>query len=114
MTDIDAHRPSPIPRSPDGLPLTLRRMYHHSRQTFLSLTAQRARQSSTRQALFDELDPTRRAQPVTPVAPSPQSAPNPVSPPARGESDKLIRFTELDDAEVGTMWADLRRSLGER
>lgn len=89
-------------------------MYHHSKQTFLSLTAQRARQTSTRQALFDELDPSRQRQVVTPSTPNSQASPSPMSPMARGESDKLIRFTELDDAEVGTMWADLRRSLGER
>lgn len=88
-------------------------MYHHSKQTFLSLTAQRARQTSTRQALFDELDPSRQRQVVTPSTPNSQSSPA-MSPMVRGESDKLIRFTELDDAEVGTMWADLRRSLGER
>lgn len=88
-------------------------MYNHSKQTFLSLTAQRARQTSTRQALFDELDPNRQRQVVTPVTPNSQASPS-AMPMTRGQSDKLIRFTELNDAEIGSMWADLRRSLGER
>ncbi|BEI81265.1 hypothetical protein CcaverHIS002_0204250 [Cutaneotrichosporon cavernicola] len=32
----------------------------------------------------------------------------------RQRDDQLIRFTELDDPAVQRLWADLRRSLGER
>lgn len=87
-----------------------RRMYHHSPQTFLSLTAQRARQTSTRHALYDEPDTRRGASPATTSVPT-----SPASPQVgRQRDDQLIRFTEVDDSSVQRLWADLRRSLGER
>ncbi|WOO85631.1 Protein crossbronx [Vanrija pseudolonga] len=87
-------------------------MYHHSRQTFLSLTAQRARQSATRQVLFGEPDAPSRPMSL------------PASPSLGGGSSSstwnshddhhMIRFTELDDGAVSRLWGDMRRSLGER
>jgi hypothetical protein len=74
-------------------------MYHHSPQTFLSLTAQRARHSAAAAALYGT---SASAQASAPDGKDTASG-----------QDKLIRFTELDDAAVGRIWADLRRSLGE-
>lgn len=85
-------------------------MYHHSRQTFLSLTAQRARQTTTRHTLWDEPDMHRGAS-----AASTHVSTSPASPQiGRQRDDQLIRFTELDDPAIERLWADLRRSLGER
>lgn len=75
------------------------RMYHHSPQTFLSLTAQRARHSATRQTLYDDPDPHARVPAATTST--------------EAHSGKVIQFTELDDGAVGRLWADMRRSLGE-
>lgn len=85
-------------------------MYHHSLQTFLSLTAQRARQTSTRHTLFDEPDSRRGAAPASAHVPTAPASPQV----GRQRDDQLIRFTELDDPAVQRLWADLRRSLGER
>lgn len=70
-------------------------MYNHSRQTFLSLTAQRARHSSTSQVLYGE-DVSGSSSGAN--APKPQ----------------VISFPEVDDEAVERLWADLRCSLGER
>lgn len=76
-------------------------MYHHSPQTFLSLTGQRARHSSTKQALYDDV---------------PEAGTSAASVDGSGApgGDHFIQFTELEDTAVQRLWADLRRSLGER
>jgi len=79
-------------------------MYHHSPQTFLSLTAQRARHSSSKQALYDDIP---EHAPATGQAASSTGS-------VDAPGDRLIQFTEIDDEDVGRLWADLRRSLGER
>lgn len=81
-------------------------MYTHSPQTFLSLTAQRARHSSTKQALYD--DAPEHAAAGSQGQASASSAASVDAPGVR-----LIQFTEIDDEAVGRLWADMRRSLGE-
>lgn len=66
-------------------------MYKHSPQTFLSLTAQRARHSASRQELYGEDDMG-----------------------SSSASSQFIHFTELEEGGADRLWADLRRSLGER
>jgi hypothetical protein len=66
--------------------------------------AQRARHSSSKQALYDD----------APDSQAPASCVGSVDGSAPG-GDHFIQFTELDDdTAVQRLWADLRRSLGER
>nr|XP_019011149.1 uncharacterized protein I206_04461 [Kwoniella pini CBS 10737]OCF49930.1 hypothetical protein I206_04461 [Kwoniella pini CBS 10737] len=78
-------------------------LYHHSHQTFLSLTTQRSLHSASRSTLFPE---------NYPAPPSP-SRTRKISGQSMTEEmgKQAIRFMELDKDEESSLWEDLKASL---
>ncbi|WVQ99435.1 hypothetical protein IAU59_006570 [Kwoniella sp. CBS 9459] len=90
-------------------------LYHHSRQTFVSMTSQRALHSSSRSILYPDAAtalnqipsfPTRESLVSTPVRTRKISGQS-----ISDEGMKVIKFNEVNDAEQKELWESLRRSV---
>ncbi|WVF71493.1 hypothetical protein IAT40_006299 [Kwoniella sp. CBS 6097] len=96
-------------------------LYHHSHQTFISMTSQRALHSSSRSVLYPDASYPAN-QPPLPHSPSSTNLTTTTTPtPLRtrkisgqsmsDEGVKVIRFNEIDLAEQRELWDRLKRSL---
>ncbi|OCF40373.1 hypothetical protein I317_05808 [Kwoniella heveanensis CBS 569] len=99
-------------------------LYHHSHQTFISMTSQRAIHSSSRFVLYPDTTTTQSINDSAPASPSrilslasSSSTPTPVrtrkisSQSLSDEGVKVIRFNEIDDAERERLWDSLKDGL---
>jgi hypothetical protein len=100
------------------------RLYHHSHQTFLSMTSQRSLHSSSRSVLFPSETTVAHGSPASKPAPS-----NPTTPrhghghghrrdlsgasDAGGAGAGPIVFREIGEEAGEGIWRKLERSLGE-
>lgn len=92
-------------------PYLTRRLYHHSHQTFLSMTAQRALHSASRSSLYPDTQATRPPVPLSPIRKGHARDASVASTASRVEEGPIV-FREVGKEEQARLLNGLKRSLG--
>lgn len=102
-------------RKPSALlqssPLLMSRLYHHSNQTFLSMTSQRALHSASRFALYPSTQPNPLPVPSSPTTKGHTRDASVGSSIFKAEEGP-INFRTISEEERAKLWRGLKKSLG--
>ncbi|TYJ54122.1 hypothetical protein B9479_005220 [Cryptococcus floricola] len=91
-------------------------LYHHSHQTFLSMTAQRAAYTASETTLYPDahpLPPSPTRKTSTPTRQRQTSMNSLASDDGLGPTREIIKFKEFNEGEKEALWAMLKGNFGD-